>query len=58
MVPDRTIPRAAAANPALTMRITEHGGHVGFVGGSLLKPRYVAEEWALAFLEKQFTGGG
>lgn len=52
IVPGDTIPRTAVANPAVELRETAAGGHVGFVGGSLLRPRYVAEEWALAFLER------
>lgn len=56
MVPGDTIPRAAAAaNPAITLRVTDRGGHVGFVGGSLLEPRYLAEEWALEFLAERFA---
>lgn len=55
IVPGATIPREAIANPAIDMRITAHGGHVGFVGGSVMRPRYVAEEWAIAFLERRFA---
>lgn len=55
MVPGESIPRAAVANSALDLRITKHGGHVGFVGGSVLRPRYVAEEWALAFLDARLA---
>lgn len=52
IVPGDTIPHGAAANPAIDLRVTPRGGHVGFVGGSLTSPRYLAEEWALAFLER------
>ena len=53
IVPGACIPRDASRNPAVELRVTPRGGHVGFVGGSLLRPRYVAEEWALAFLENR-----
>ena len=41
----------AAANARLTLEFPEHGGHVGFVAGSLpWRPAYYAESHALAFL--------
>jgi len=55
IVPGETIPREAVANPAIDLKITAHGGHVGFVGGSWLRPRYVAEEWAMEFLARRFA---
>lgn len=55
IVPGSTIPREATSNPALDLRITHHGGHVGFVGGTWLRPRYVAEEWAMSFLARHLT---
>ena len=42
--------RAAAGNPALHPLFVPHGGHVGFVCGAPWRPRYWAEEQALAFL--------
>ena len=51
-VPGAAFPReAAAANPCLTVVLTEQGGHVGFVAGSILRPVFWAEERALAFLD-------
>jgi predicted alpha/beta-fold hydrolase len=51
IVPAACIPRAAiAANPALTLWAPAHGGHVGFVGGSLRRPVYAAEEAIVAYL--------
>lgn len=56
-VPVDAIPRAlVASNPALTLWLSERGGHVGFVGGSLRRPRYAAEEACLAFLRDHLSG--
>lgn len=46
-------PPEALANPCVTMLSTEHGGHVGFVAGTLWRPRYWAEQQALHFLSRQ-----
>jgi predicted alpha/beta-fold hydrolase len=48
--PAGSIPPAAADNPHLTVLRTPHGGHVGFVGGSVRAPRFWAEAQALHFL--------
>jgi hypothetical protein len=38
-------------NPLLTLEFTEHGGHVGFVGGTRpWRPDYYAERRVCAFL--------
>jgi predicted alpha/beta-fold hydrolase len=37
----------------ITMSISEHGGHVGFVNGTLLKPNYWLEEHIVEYLLKQ-----
>lgn len=50
-LPAAAIPtRAMAANPWLHPVLTAQGGHVGFVGGSLTRPRFWAEASALRFL--------
>jgi predicted alpha/beta-fold hydrolase len=50
-VPAGAIPRAAiAANPSLAAAITEHGGHVGFIGGTPWRPEFWAEAEAARFL--------
>ena len=53
-VPPSAIPRAAiAANPWLTAAITKDGGHVGFIGGTPLRPTFWAETEAARFLAQQ-----
>ena len=50
-LPFSAIPTAAIAdNPWLHPTITSRGGHVGFVHGSLSRPRFWAEESAARFL--------
>ncbi len=43
----------AELNPALTVEFLRRGGHVGFVGGSPLRPRYYAEWRAADFIASQ-----
>ncbi|HZN91199.1 MAG TPA: hydrolase [Myxococcales bacterium] len=40
-------------NPHLAALLTQQGGHVGFVSGSILRPRFWAEEVALQFMEER-----
>lgn len=47
------VPPEAFANPNLSILLTEKGGHVGFVGGSLLRPKYWAEKQAMEFLSQR-----
>ena len=46
---------AAAGNPNLTLWLSEWGGHVGFVTGTVRHPIYLAERLAIDFLRT--TGG-
>jgi predicted alpha/beta-fold hydrolase len=46
------VPFEALANPNLSVVATEKGGHVGFVSGTLFRPRYWAEQQALDFLSR------
>jgi predicted alpha/beta-fold hydrolase len=50
LAPARLLPPGAADLPGLEVCITRHGGHVGFVGGTVLRPRFWAEEKALGWL--------
>jgi uncharacterized protein len=57
LVPAASLPLAAArANPWVTLLTTPAGGHVGFVAGSPLAPRFWAEERAAAFLSEAAAG--
>ena len=57
LVPAGTIPlEAARANPRVTLEVTRGGGHVAFVSGPPLLPRYWAEERILDFLVPRAGG--
>ena len=51
MVPAETLP-ASVRNPWVQLLRTRQGGHVGFLAGSLLRPRYWAEAQAVEFLAR------
>ena len=46
----RRVAARAARNPALTTEFLDTGGHVGFVSGSLFRPRYYAERRTAEFI--------
>lgn len=46
------IPPGARENPKLDVLLTERGGHVGFVEGSVLAPRFWAEARVFSWLEQ------
>ncbi|WP_240475334.1 YheT family hydrolase [Vulgatibacter incomptus] len=50
MVPARYLPEPR--NPLVELLVTRAGGHVGFVSGSLLRPKFWAEEQVLAFFRR------
>lgn len=52
LVPGDSIP-GDRSSPWLSWLLTEKGGHVGFVGGKVWKPRFWAEEEVLCFLGGQ-----
>jgi uncharacterized protein len=56
-LPAAHLPRVAAAGNAwVTPVFVRTGGHVGFIGGSLLRPRFWAEEEAARFLGGALPG--
>ena len=55
MIPVETLP-ASISNPLVQLLRTEHGGHVGFLAGSLLRPRFWAEAQAVEFLSQRARG--
>lgn len=57
IAPPSTLPADVVENAHLTVVRTARGGHVGFVEGSLLRPRFWAEERAVAFLAERLQGG-
>ena len=57
MIPGATLP-PPLSGPFLHWARSAHGGHVGFLAGSLLRPRWWAEPLAVAFLETQLQSGG
>jgi len=48
---DEILPEEAELSSSITIEVYPHGGHVGFVGGSLLKPRYWLEERVVSYFE-------
>ncbi len=57
-LPADSIPRAAAReNPCITAAFTEHGGHVGFVGGTPWAPEFWAEAETARFLDAWIGSG-
>jgi uncharacterized protein len=50
LAPARHLPDSAGHQGALDVCVTRHGGHVGFVSGSVLKPTFWAEDRALSWL--------
>ena len=49
MIPVETLP-ASIPNPMVQLLRTQRGGHVGFLAGSLVRPRFWAEAQAVEFL--------
>lgn len=48
------LPADIGNNPALDVLLTQYGGHVGFVGGSLLSPHFWAETRVMRWLTSFF----
>jgi len=50
-MPPSVLPDAALLPPKVSMEVSPHGGHVGFIGGHLLRPEFWLEERIPAFLK-------
>lgn len=48
---DEVIPKKSEISNYITLDISEKGGHVGFIEGSIFKPRYWLEKRIVAFFE-------
>ena len=51
MIPEETLP-TAIPGPWVQLLRTTGGGHVGFLAGSLFRPRFWAESQAVEFLAR------
>lgn len=57
-LPEDRIPEAAIqANPAVTALLPDHGGHVAFIGGSILRPEFWGELVLARFLARSLDPG-
>jgi predicted alpha/beta-fold hydrolase len=50
MTPE-VLPNAAELSSSVTLEVSEHGGHVGFISGSIFKPVYWMEKRVVEFLK-------
>ncbi|QOP44777.1 hydrolase [Sulfurimonas paralvinellae] len=50
MTPE-VIPTKQEVSPSVQLKILDHGGHVGFISGTLLRPKYWLEEEIIDFLQ-------
>ena len=51
IAPARALPKDAAQNPWLSLAVTREGGHVGFLEGSAVRPRFWGEAQVLAYFD-------
>jgi predicted alpha/beta-fold hydrolase len=53
-LPAEAVSRArSTAAPAIEFRVSQHGGHIGFVAGAPGRPRYWAEESVVRWMERR-----
>jgi predicted alpha/beta-fold hydrolase len=52
MTPE-VIPSRNEVSNTITLEILEHGGHVGFISGSLLHPKYWLQSRITKFLQEE-----
>ncbi|WP_297441157.1 hydrolase [Sulfurimonas sp.] len=51
MTPE-VLPNAVELSESISLEVSEHGGHVGFISGSFLKPQYWMEKRVVEFFKK------
>ena len=51
---DDVIPKEDELGTGLTLEVSQHGGHVGFVSGSIFKPSYWLPERVCEYLDQSF----
>jgi uncharacterized protein len=49
MTPE-VLPKKEEMSETITLEVSQHGGHVGFVGGTILSPEYYLEQRIIDFL--------
>jgi len=54
-MPPGVLPDEAALPPKVSMEVSQNGGHVGFVGGSIVRPSYWLETRIPEFLRSNFA---
>jgi hypothetical protein len=47
-----TVPADNELSPLVTLELSRHGGHVGFIGGTLIPARWL-EQRIIGYLEKE-----
>jgi len=54
-MPSSVLPEVGQLSKHITVELSDHGGHVGFIGGTLLHPKYWLEERIPAFFQEQMV---
>ena len=54
-MPPSVLPQKSALPPKVSMEVSRHGGHVGFVGGSMVNPSFWLEERIPDFLGNRLS---
>lgn len=49
---EKVIPKKDELSETCTLEVYEKGGHLGFISGSVFKPKYVLEEWILEYFQE------
>ena len=51
---EAVLPDINELSEQVTLELSDHGGHVGFIGGGLLKPEFWLEQRIISFVQQQF----